>query len=175
MRSGSRTFRERKIRSLLIKGVKYRYGLHSGPPRLAEQEHRDMLRSLAVALNVLFRLTLLTMDHKKKQKHKKEKNISHRGWESIGNITTLSNEEGKTQIEERIFNIRGKQVMIDKDLALLYGVETKRLNEQVKRNIERFPEDFMFQLTLEECLRSQIATLNQAQPSLSYSIHVADH
>ena len=53
--------------------------------------------------------------------------------------------------------------MIDKDLALLYGVETKRLNEQVKRNIERFPGDFMFQLTLEECLRSQIATLNQAQ------------
>ena len=53
--------------------------------------------------------------------------------------------------------------MIDKDLALLYGVETKRLNEQVKRNIERFPEDFMFQLTMEECLRSQIATLNPVQ------------
>ena len=53
--------------------------------------------------------------------------------------------------------------MIDKDLALLYGVETKRLNEQVKRNIERFPEDFMFQLTMEECLRSQIATLNTGQ------------
>ena len=68
-----------------------------------------------------------------------------------------------TSIEERIFNIRGKQVMIDKDLALLYGVETKRLNEQVKRNIERFPEDFMFQLTMEECLRSQIATLNTGQ------------
>ena len=66
-------------------------------------------------------------------------------------------------IEERIFNIRGKQVMIDKDLALLYRVETKRLNEQVKRNIERFPEDFMFQLTMEECLRSQIATLNTGQ------------
>ena len=60
-----------------------------------------------------------------------------------------------TKIEERIFTIRGKQVMIDKDLALLYGVETKRLNEQVKRNIERFPEDFMFQLTMEECLRSR--------------------
>ena len=74
-------------------------------------------------------------------------------------IATRQNEEGKTQIEERIFNIRGKQVMIDKDLALLYGVETKRLNEQVKRNIERFPEDFMFQLTQEECLRSQIAIL----------------
>ena len=68
-----------------------------------------------------------------------------------------------SKIEERIFTIRRKQVMIDKDLALLYGVETKRLNEQVKRNIERFPEDFMFQLTMEECLRSQFATLNQAQ------------
>ena len=68
-----------------------------------------------------------------------------------------------TKIEERIFTIRGKQVMIDKDLALLYGVETKRLNEQVKRNLERFPEDFMFQLTMEECLRSQIATLNTAK------------
>ena len=70
-----------------------------------------------------------------------------------------------TKIEERIFTIRGKQVMIDKDLALLYGVETKRLNEQVKRNIERFPEDFMFQLTMKEYqqisrtdLKSQIAT-----------------
>nr|WP_242386098.1 ORF6N domain-containing protein [Phocaeicola sartorii] len=45
--------------------------------------------------------------------------------------------------------IRGKQVMLDRDLAAIYGVETKRLNEQVKRNIERFP-DFMFQLTKEE-------------------------
>ena len=71
--------------------------------------------------------------------------------------------ENRTSIEERIFSIRGKQVMIDKDLALLYGVETKRLNEQVKRNIERFPEDFMFQLTMEECSRSQIATLNTKQ------------
>ena len=70
-----------------------------------------------------------------------------------------------TKIRERIFTVRGRQVMIDKDLALLYGVETKRLNEQVKRNIERFPEDFMFQLTIEECLRSQIATLNQAWPA----------
>ena len=67
-------------------------------------------------------------------------------------------------IENRIFVIRNQQVMIDRDLALLYGVETKRLNEQVKRNIERFPERFMFQLTKEEqeyydCQRSQIATL----------------
>ena len=82
----------------------------------------------------------------------------------IREIAAHQNEVGKTQIEERIFNIRGRQVMIDRDLALLYGVETKRLNEQVKRNIERFPEDFMFQLTLEECSRSQFATLNIKTP-----------
>ena len=64
-------------------------------------------------------------------------------------------------IENLIHVIRGKQVMLDVDLARLYGVETKRLNEQVKRNIERFPEDFMFQLTREEAesSRSQFATL----------------
>ena len=63
-------------------------------------------------------------------------------------------------IEPLIKVIRGQQVMLDRDLATLYGVETKRLNEQVKRNMERFPERFRFQLTKEECLRSQIATLN---------------
>lgn len=63
-------------------------------------------------------------------------------------------------IKSIILNIRGQQVMLDKDLATLYGVETKRLKEQVSRNIERFPSDFMFQLTKEESsnLRSQIAT-----------------
>ena len=66
-------------------------------------------------------------------------------------------------IENLIHVIRGKQVMLDVDLARLYGVETKRLNEQVKRNIERFPEDFMFQLSKEEAesSRSQFATLNE--------------
>ena len=54
-------------------------------------------------------------------------------------------------IESLIKVIRGQQVMLDRDLAALYGVETKRLNEQVKRNIKRFPEDFMFQLTKDEC------------------------
>ena len=53
-------------------------------------------------------------------------------------------------IESKIFVIRGKQVMIDRDLADLYGVETKAINQAVKRNIERFPEDFRFQLTKEE-------------------------
>ena len=66
-------------------------------------------------------------------------------------------------IEPLIKIIRGQQVMLDRDLATLYGVETKRLNEQVKRNIKRFPEDFMFQLTKDECLRSQIATLNEGR------------
>ena len=53
-------------------------------------------------------------------------------------------------IENKIYIIRGQKVMLDKDLAWLYEAETKRLNEAVKRNIERFPEDFMFQLTKEE-------------------------
>lgn len=53
-------------------------------------------------------------------------------------------------ITRKIYLVRDKKVMLDDDLAELYGVETRRLNEQVKRNIERFPEDFMFQLTKEE-------------------------
>lgn len=53
-------------------------------------------------------------------------------------------------IASKIFVIRGKKIMLDRDLAELYGVETKRLNEQVKRNKNRFPEDFMFQLTKKE-------------------------
>ena len=66
-------------------------------------------------------------------------------------------------IEPLIKVIRGQQVMLDKDLATLYGVEAKVLNQAVKRNIERFPDDFRFQLTKEECLRSQIVTLNEKQ------------
>lgn len=63
-------------------------------------------------------------------------------------------------VEKMIYTIRGIQVILDQDLAKLYGVETRRLNEQVKRNISRFPEDFMFQLTSEEfrILKSQNAT-----------------
>jgi hypothetical protein len=63
-------------------------------------------------------------------------------------------------IQDKIYTIRGIQVMVDRDLALLYGVETRRLNEQVKRNIERFPQEFMFQMIPEELenWKSQIAT-----------------
>ena len=53
-------------------------------------------------------------------------------------------------IRSKVYIIRGQQVILDKDLAELYGYEVKRLNEQVKRNISRFPEDFMFQLILRE-------------------------
>ena len=72
------------------------------------------------------------------------------------------------QIESLILSIRGKQVILDRDLARLYGVETKRLNQQVQRNLERFPEDFMFQLTKEEAelSRSQFATLNDGSDNL---------
>lgn len=68
------------------------------------------------------------------------------------------------QIEPLILTIRGQKVLLDRDLAKLYGVPTKRLNEQVHRNRQRFPEDFMFQLTKAEFeeWRSQIATSNPA-------------
>lgn len=63
-------------------------------------------------------------------------------------------------VMSKIYIIRGRKVMLDHDLADLYGIETKRLNEQVKRNIDRFPNDFMFRITKEEFenLKSQIAT-----------------
>lgn len=63
-------------------------------------------------------------------------------------------------VVNKIYEIRNQKVMLDSDLAELYGVETKRLNEQIRRNLDRFPEDFMFQLTVSEwqSLRSQIAT-----------------
>lgn len=68
-------------------------------------------------------------------------------------------------ISQKIFIMRGVKVMLDADLAELYGVETKRLNEQVKRNSARFPQDFMFQLNLPEFenLKSQIATSNEGR------------
>ena len=66
---------------------------------------------------------------------------------------------------EKIYVFRGQKVMLDNDLAVLYGVETRRLKEQVKRNIERFPERYMFELTKEEAeaSRSQIATLKRGE------------
>ena len=77
---------------------------------------------------------------------------------------------------QQIFVVRGNRVMLDRDLAELYGVTTKRLNEQLKRNIDRFPKDFAFQLTLAEATqfvpsRSQIATLKRGH-NIKYRPHV---
>ncbi|MCL2557486.1 MAG: ORF6N domain-containing protein [Treponema sp.] len=82
-------------------------------------------------------------------------------------------------LTDKIYQIRDRQVMVDSDLAQIYQVETKRLNEAVKRNIERFPPEFMFQLTLEEydnlkrqiatsSLRSQIATSKAGRGGRAY-------
>jgi len=81
----------------------------------------------------------------------------------MNKLNTISNRE---HIQNRIFSIRGIQVMLDSDLAEMYGVELKRLNEQVKRNIERFPESFRFQLTYEDDkLKSQNATIENEDKS----------
>ena len=63
-------------------------------------------------------------------------------------------------VENKIYEIRNQKVMLDSDLAELYGVETKVLNQSIKRNLDRFPEDFMYQLTANECesLRCQFVT-----------------
>ena len=69
------------------------------------------------------------------------------------------------RVERAILLVRGQKVLLDEELAALYGVRTKRLNEQVKRNIERFPADFMFRLTVAEtaALRSQDATIEKGR------------
>lgn len=74
-------------------------------------------------------------------------------------------------ISNTIYYIRNQKVMLDRDLAKLYGIETKRLKEQVKRNLNRFPEDFMFELTKIEFenWRSQIATSNSDKMGLRYA------
>ena len=71
----------------------------------------------------------------------------------------------------KIYFIRNQKVMLDRDLAMLYGVETKRLKEQVKRNLNRFPNDFMFVLSKDEFQnwRSQIATSNSEKMGLRYA------
>lgn len=74
------------------------------------------------------------------------------------------------RIQQSIYVIRGHKIILDSDLAALYGVSTKRLNEQVRRNIERFPADFMFQLSDKEAehLRSQIATSKRSRGGRRY-------
>ena len=78
------------------------------------------------------------------------------------------------RIEKAIYLIRGEKVMLDRDLALLYGVETKMLNRAVKRNLKRFPSDFMFQLTADETdiLRYQIGTSKKGRGGRRYLPYV---
>jgi len=77
-------------------------------------------------------------------------------------------------IEQKIYLVRGHKVMLDRDLAEMYEVPTRRLNEQVKRNISRFPSDFMFQLSSEEAdnLRSQFATSSSGHGGRRYLPYV---
>jgi hypothetical protein len=79
-----------------------------------------------------------------------------------------------TAIQQRILVVRGRHVMLDEDLSRLYGVQTGRLIEQVKRNIDRFPSDFMFQLTKDEAmaLRSQSATSKEGRGGRRYAPYV---
>ena len=81
------------------------------------------------------------------------------------NDLTVSDNVVTDSIRSRILTIRAVQVMLDRDLAELYGVEVGQLNRQVKRNLERFPDDFMFQLTREDCSRCQIGILNGGRGS----------
>ena len=80
------------------------------------------------------------------------------------------------QIKDLIYEIRGHKVMLDSDLANLYGVETKVLNKSVKRNISRFPEDFMFHLTKEEFnnLRFQNGTSNKEHGGRRYMFQLTE-
>ena len=80
-------------------------------------------------------------------------------------------------LDSLILTLRGQKVILDADLAELYGVPNKRLNEQVKRNAERFPDDFMFQLSAEEWtnLKSQIATSSSGAPDLKSQFVTTSH
>jgi len=73
------------------------------------------------------------------------------------------------RVEQTIYLIRGQKVMLDRDLAALYGVETRALNQAVKRNAERFPPDFMFELTREEVMRISQIVISSEQPDIKYS------
>ena len=86
-------------------------------------------------------------------------------------------EKDVARIKNKIFEFRGQKVMLDSDLAELYDVEPKVLNQAVKRNIERFPEDFMFQLTQNEwdSLRSQFVTSNLGHGGRRYAPYVFTH
>ena len=85
----------------------------------------------------------------------------------VMNDLTIAEPTAIDTIRSRIFTIRGIQVMLDRDLAELYGVPTKRLNEQVRRNAERFPDDFMFHLSKSE-MSELVANCDRFKASLNF-------
>ena len=94
--------------------------------------------------------------------------------------TTQASSDPELAVQTRILVLRGQRVLLDRDLASLYGVTTKRLNEQVRRNRRRFPADFMFQLTAEETARldgsrSQTATLKRGQNTKYRPLAFTEH
>ena len=103
---------------------------------------------------------------------KKKKTETSDVVENPDNLPSALFDDAKIDIKGLIRVIRGQQVMLDFDLAMLYGEKTKRLNEQVKRNINRFPDDFMFQLDNKEwnILRSQIATAKLVENELDTNL-----
>lgn len=94
----------------------------------------------------------------------RRKAVVQHGYLPMNDLTTIDPVDSES-IKMRIMTIRGVQVMLDRDLAELYGVGVSQLNRQVKRNIERFPDDFMFRLTADECSRCQFGTLNGGRGS----------
>ena len=113
----------------------------------------------------------------KKKKVKKAEVVTNcdRFKEVVANCDQLpqviNHDLANINIESLIRIIRGQKVMLDSDLAMLYGVETRSLNQAVRRNLKRFPDDFMFQLTKEEwnVLRSQIVTLEDSKSQIATS------
>ena len=116
----------------------------------------EVWRKLPIfAADYCLTLKFETMVNKNKAQKSSKKKVNEDIHEPVTNRELTQHD-----IESLIRTIRGQKVMVDFDLAMLYGVKNKRLNEQVKRNIRRFPDDFMFQLTEKEwnVLKSQIAT-----------------
>jgi hypothetical protein len=93
---------------------------------------------------------------------------------SLNRIYIMDNQLQPPEVDKLILVIRGQSVMLDIDLARIYGVSTKRLNEQVRRNLERFPEDFMFRLSPEEA-RALIGSRSQSGDGRIKSVDDSSH
>ena len=98
------------------------------------------------------------------------KSVTRKSGSNAQETTATLSDRSRDEIESLVHVVRGQRVMLDSDLARLYGVTTKRLNEQVARNADRFPEDFAYQLTQQEVttLRSQIVTSKPGRGGLRY-------